>query len=176
MAAFQPNSSDHLSNDSLSRADLGQRGEDCVAAWLRYQEWQILSRRWHCRWGEIDLVAQPRFLQSPDELGAIAFVEVKTRSHGSWDHNGLLAITPSKQQKLWKTAQTFLADSPHLANWSCRFDIALVCHQRRAAAGIEKSVARSGSSSPLWRMPSPQAGYEFILQDYITSAFEIYES
>mgnify|MGYP001791398754 CR=1 FL=1 len=38
--------------------DLGIYGEQLVETWLIQQGWDILYRRWHCRWGELDIVAQ----------------------------------------------------------------------------------------------------------------------
>ncbi len=108
-------------------AQLGQLAENLVADWLQQQGWQILARRWRLRRGELDIVA----LHS--EQG-VAFVEVKARSRGNWDAEGLLAITPVKQVKLLFTAQMFLVAHPHLADLPCRFDVALVRNQPRNAA------------------------------------------
>lgn len=104
---------------SSSTAELGQQAEDLVATALQRQNWQILARRWRCRQGELDLVALH------PELG-LAFVEVKARSRGNWDANGLLAITPAKQAKLRVAAQLFLMAHAGLAQRPCRFDVALV--------------------------------------------------
>jgi putative endonuclease len=103
--------------------EIGVLGEQLVARWLQLRDHKILNYNWRCRWGEIDLIAQDC------KSEAIAFVEVKTRSANNWDANGLLAINPSKQQKLIQTADLFLAKQPHLAELPCRFDVGLVSFQ-----------------------------------------------
>jgi putative endonuclease len=149
--------------------NLGALGEELVSRWLQERHWQILHRRWHCRWGELDLVAAQVDPQRPSRLLSLAFVEVKTRSGGNWDANGALAITDQKQRKLWKTAQLFLADHPLLADLPCRFDVALVCC-RRMPSTREQAIAQPPPS--IADNASLIAdGYCFVLQDYIQSAF-----
>jgi putative endonuclease len=105
---------------SIDRQKLGLAGESLVADWLRQQQWQILAQRWHCRWGELDLVAfQPQVCQ-------IAFVEVKTRRACSLDHTGLLAITPQKRRRVQRAALSWLATQRPYQNYALRFDVALV--------------------------------------------------
>lgn len=101
--------------------ELGIQAEAFVADWLMAQGWTIECRRWRCRWGELDLVARQM-----QPMPTLAFVEVKARSLGNWDANGLLAITAQKQAKLVQAAQLFLADHPQWADWTCRFDVAIV--------------------------------------------------
>lgn len=105
MTASSSNRSPH--SKSRSTQDIGILAEAIVAQWLIGQGWQILQRRWHCRWGELDLIAQIESSRLQPTQAALAFVEVKARSSGNWDNGGLLAITPQKQAKLWQAAQFF---------------------------------------------------------------------
>ena len=127
--------------------DTGTLGEDLVARWLESQGWEILERRWRCRWGELDLIATNKI--SP----MLAFVEVKTRRRRNWDGDGLLSITESKQEKMSLAAEVFLSDRPHLADYPCRFDVALVRYRVLSNEAIAIG------------------DYEFVLQKYIKSAF-----
>lgn len=102
---------------------IGKLGEDFVAQYLENKGWTILHQRWRCPWGEIDLIAQ-----TPGNSPQIAFVEVKTRRQLNCDHNGLLAITPKKQLKIGITANAFLSQYPHLEDYPCTFDVALVVY------------------------------------------------
>lgn len=112
-----------MSQSSSSPKTIGDRGEQFVQQYLQQQQWQILARQWHCRWGELDLVAY-----HPTQK-ILAFVEVKTRRQGSLDQQGLLAITPSKQRKTLQAALHFLREFPQYDHCGCRFDVALVTHQ-----------------------------------------------
>ena len=136
--------------------DIGTLGEDLVTQWLESTGWLILHRRWNCRWGEIDIIAQRE-----DNLGTVIliFVEVKTRSTGSWDAGGRMAIALPKQIKLSRTAAMFLATFPEKADYSCRFDVAIVC--------CERKITLSNSLASL----SAQGLY-LMLQEYIPAAFE----
>jgi len=136
-------------------ADIGNIGEDLAAKWLQSTGWEILHRRFWCRWGEIDIIAQYQ-----DTI--LAFVEVKTRSSGNWDEGGKNAITPQKQAKIWRTAEIFLAEYPQKADYSCRFDVALVHYQLETKKIIAEEFLERLSIS----------GYEFKLQQYIEAAFD----
>ncbi|WP_414515211.1 YraN family protein [Nostoc sp. PCC 9305] len=149
--------------------DIGHLGEDLVAQWLQSTGWIILHRRFSCRWGEIDIIAEydkgaVGELSTQDLL--LAFVEVKTRSSGSWDAGGRSAITPQKQAKIWRTAEIFLAQYPEKADYSCRFDVAIVYCQRMSKnlTGVTANQEALATSS----VP----GYKFKLQEYILAAFD----
>ena len=136
-------------------ADIGNIGEDLVAKWLQSTGWEVLQRRFCCRWGEIDIIAEYQGTM-------LAFVEVKTRSSGNWDEGGKNAITPQKQAKIWRTAEIFLAEYPQKADYACRFDVALVHYQLQSKNIISEEFLERLSI----------AGYEFKLLQYIEAAFE----
>lgn len=73
---------------------LGKYGELVAAEYLVRQGYEIVERNWHCRQGEIDLVAKDR-----DQW---VFVEVKTRSSKTADE-GFEAVDQLKLQKLRRT-------------------------------------------------------------------------
>lgn len=170
-----------MANRSLSHyPDLGALGEDLVARWLQVEGWTILHRRWYCPGGELDIVGQP-------QPGELVFVEVKTRSGGNWDADGLLSVTSQKQAKLWQAAELFLAAYPELADLACRFDVALVRCQRLPAISSGSLDARSSDRLPpsltaeqhddraarsfILPPTTSNPGYRLVLQQYIESAF-----
>ena len=143
--------------------EIGHLGEQFVAQWLKSQGWLILQERWRSRWGEIDLIARS------SRIEMLAFVEVKTRSRGNWDEGGQLAVNSTKQRKIYLTANLFLAQYPLFADLPCRFDLALVHYQ--------KSPLITEKDSRLINLkigqPFVTQGYQFILKDYLESAFEV---
>jgi putative endonuclease len=99
------------------RAGLGRLGEE--AALRRYVRdgYREVARNWRCRIGEIDLV-----VGRPREL---VFCEVKTRRGGAALGSPFEAVTPLKQQRVRRLAETFLASWPHRVE-QVRFDVASV--------------------------------------------------
>lgn len=164
-----------VSDKAAKQASLakGTLAEALVAQWLVEQGWEILEKRWHCRMGELDLVAY-RPPNRPKAPANLAFVEVKARSSGNWDADGILAVNAQKQTKLWRSAQLFLATYPALADLPCSFDVALV-HCRRIT-----DLRVTGQTQPELQIPSPVelgkgvaiAGYLLTLKQYIPAAFD----
>lgn len=169
-------------NTSRRGLDLGILGEDCVCKFLAAANWEILHQRWRCSRGEIDIIAQRSKAPSgsPEQQANLAFVEVKTRSTGSWDAGGLLAITPDKQAKLLQAAQMFLASRPDLADLPCQFDVALVsCRRHRQKEQGQKEQGqkegqKAQASVGAFKLGQPvlMGAYQLTLDEYIEGAFE----
>ena len=77
----------------------GVLGENYAEKLLIQKGFSILERNFHSRYGEIDIIA------ANDEF--IVFAEVKTRAANSV-YRPAEAVTVSKQQKIIKTAQSYL--------------------------------------------------------------------
>ena len=94
---------------------LGRWGEALVAADLRGKGFDLVAAGWHCRMGEIDLIASDgRYL---------CFVEVKLRKNARFAQ-AREAVDRRKQEKLRLAAQLYLAENP---TWlQPRFDVAEV--------------------------------------------------
>ncbi|NER33769.1 MAG: YraN family protein [Oscillatoria sp. SIO1A7] len=153
-------------NSRQRKLDLGLLGENCVCKFLAAANWKILHQRWRCTRGEIDIIAwRNETPDSPEQQANLRFVEVKTRSSGSWDAGGLLAITPEKQAKLLQAAQMFLASRPDLADLPCQFDVALVSC-RRSRQKKQASVEAIGLGKPVL-----MGEYQLTLDQYIEGAF-----
>ncbi len=97
------------------RKRLGAWGESVAAHHLEAAGYSIVVRNWRCAQWEIDLIAR-----TGEEL---VFVEVKTRrgrDMGSPEE----ALTPTKQKKLMKLAQIYVAERDLDVDW--RIDLIAV--------------------------------------------------
>lgn len=91
---------------------LGRWGEALAADWLRKQGGTLVAANWHCRFGEIDLIAE--------DGPYLCFVEVKLRKSGSFASAGSF-VDRRKQEKLRISAELYL--SQHPTNLQPRFDV-----------------------------------------------------
>lgn len=92
---------------------LGQEGEEVAAKYLLTHGFEILTRNYRTRLGEIDIIAK--------EKKTIVFVEVKTRTRIDFGYPAEF-VTRSKQQKLIKAAVYYL-HTCGADNASARFDV-----------------------------------------------------
>ncbi len=100
-------------NDNKS---LGNAGELFVVQHLQQQGFIICVQNYRKFFGEIDIIASKKNLY--------IFVEVKTRKSKNMPMGQL--ISSLKQQKIIKTAQTFIAECKLGYNNIYRFDVALL--------------------------------------------------
>lgn len=96
---------------SSRRAEIGAKGEEIVATFLRSQGATILAKNWRIREGEIDLVARLR--------GTLLFVEVKTRTSPKYGHP-LEAIDKEKSLRLQRLALAWISTNDM---WGAEFRI-----------------------------------------------------
>jgi putative endonuclease len=87
---------------------LGENGEQFVADYLTKIGYQIMSRNWRVREGELDIVAR-------DQNGLIIFVEVKTRTSIAYG-DPLESIDQKKLFRIQKLALAWLATNLRLGN------------------------------------------------------------
>ena len=94
--------------------------EDLAARFYESNGYQIVARNWHCREGELDIVAI-----SASAIGTIiAIVEVKARATTSFG-SPFEAVTQVKQKKLRIATTKFLVTHPELRG-EIRFDVVAV--------------------------------------------------
>lgn len=81
--------------------EIGKRGEDAAADYLKQHGYRILCRNYRTRDGEIDIIAQKHH--------TIAFIEVKTRT-GTRFGMAAEAVNARKQHKILLTAKRYIAE------------------------------------------------------------------
>lgn len=92
---------------------MGEQGEELAADYLSKQGYRIVERRFRCKLGEIDIIAQ--------DGSQLLFVEVKTRKNTSFGSPSE-AVSHKKQQNIIHTARQYLSYKRQ-QNSPCRFDI-----------------------------------------------------
>ena len=93
----------------------GLAAEDQVARHYSGGGMPVCARRWRGRAGEIDIIAR--------DGDRVVFIEVKqSRTHDE----AAAHLTPWQMQRIWNTAEEFLANEPQGALTDVRIDVALV--------------------------------------------------
>ena len=93
---------------------VGNQYEALAAEYLQKEGYDIIERNFHCRQGEIDLVAR--------DGEYLCFVEVKYRGTARWG-DSLSAVDFRKQQRISRTALYYLARHGYGTETPCRFDV-----------------------------------------------------
>jgi putative endonuclease len=92
----------------------GARAEDRCAELLRGAGLVLVERNWHCRLGEIDLIAE--------DHGVLVFAEVRMRRAFGFGGAGE-SVTAAKRARLIAAARLYLSRQPQV---QCRFDVFLI--------------------------------------------------
>jgi len=90
----------------------GKDAETACCDFLKSRGLKLIEKNFSCRQGEIDIIMT--------EQKILVFVEVRFRKSSSFG-GGLESITPSKQNKLRKTAELYLQQNNQYKN--ARFDV-----------------------------------------------------
>ena len=133
-----------MGDNILTKKEIGRRGEEIAAEFLERKGLRIVERNYHCRWGELDLIAiqsdagdsggkmyydeeagKMTVNDSTSGCSGVHFVEVKTRTGAVYGTPGE-AVTYTKQQKIKKTALTWLQEQPEYFR-GLSFDVIEIC-------------------------------------------------
>ncbi len=101
---------------SKTTKQLGRRGEDFAADFLRRNNYLILARNYRFARGEIDIIAK--------QDDTLVFVEVKTAASTTYGEPQAW-VTERKQQQIGMVAERYLQEH-EIDDVSCRFDVIAV--------------------------------------------------
>lgn len=96
----------------------GDLGEKIAKEYLEKHDYTIIDQNYSKRWGEIDIIAETKEKE-------LVFVEIKTRETGNTPSVFLPedSVNFFKQQKIIKTAQTFLYENKYSEDTAWRIDV-----------------------------------------------------
>jgi putative endonuclease len=100
----------------MNRKETGERGEKLARDFLKKRGYKILETNYHCRRGEVDIIAR--------EKDTLVFVEVRSKTNlacGTPEES----ITRTKQQRLRLTSYHYL-ESHNLMDSPWRIDVVLI--------------------------------------------------
>lgn len=93
---------------------IGAHTETIACTYLQQHGLTLLARNVQSRFGEIDLVMH--------DGQCVVFIEVRYRKQNQFG-GALASVTCHKQQRLFKTAVSYLQTQPHLQAIPIRFDV-----------------------------------------------------
>src|SRR4051794_24428739 len=102
---------------STRRRDAGQAGEAFVTGRLQRAGYQILDRNWHCRWGELDVVAL--------EGNILVVVEVRVRTQSRYAAADD-TVGPAKLARIMSAAVAYVEEHPEHRERIWRVDLVAI--------------------------------------------------
>jgi putative endonuclease len=118
-----------------TRIEKGRRGEDIAVEHLTAAGYRIIERNFHCKLGEIDVIAE--------HDGEIVFVEVRSRQSDS-TFDPAYSVNRRKRRKVVRAAQVYLSRR-YRQMPAARFDVVLVDTARESAVEIIRDAFGEGS-------------------------------
>ncbi|OGM96815.1 MAG: hypothetical protein A2816_00345 [Candidatus Yanofskybacteria bacterium RIFCSPHIGHO2_01_FULL_39_44] len=97
------------------RSEFGAWAENYVAQYLTLKKYEILSRNYRKKWGEIDIVAQ--------KDGILVFVEVKANKKEIFGFEPENRVNPEKLKRLNRAIQTYLASYKYSSSQDWQIDV-----------------------------------------------------
>ena len=85
-----------------SKQSLGKFGEECAFQFLLQKKYEIMSRNYKCKFGEIDIIAKKNNI--------LIFFEIKTRRNKNFGYP-VESITKIKQKHIYNTAIYYLLNN-----------------------------------------------------------------
>lgn len=120
--------------------NFGNQSEQVIIEYLKQQNFTVLAHNYKKFFGEIDIIAQKKDL--------IIFVEVKARKNSKLSLHHL--ITYPKQQKIIRTAKSFIAEQAcPMQEITFRFDVALLHLQDNQEPQLTY-IPNAFSASTIW--------------------------
>ena len=116
-------------SQSNSILNIGYVGENFVSKYLIKNNYKILERNYHTRYGEIDIIASDR--------SSVVFVDVKVRNINSFVLP-FEAVDLKKQKKIIKTALIYL--SKNKIDLQPRFDVIGISYYTKNGSSFFKSI------------------------------------
>ena len=116
--------------------ELGQRGEEAAALYLKRRGYEILERNWRCFAGEADIIAQ--------DGDTLVFVEVKTRTSIKYGFPAE-AVDAAKRDKYEKIALCYLADYEY-TDIPVRFDVLSIVAVSEDRACVRHQISAFSAS------------------------------
>ncbi len=109
-------------NTHRPKMELGIKAEKLAKQYLEQQGLVMLTRNFHCRGGEIDLIMQ--------QEKNLVFVEVRYRKNTAFG-SPAETVTKTKQKKIITAANYYLTSCGQ-HDMSCRFDVVAITGQHPA--------------------------------------------
>ena len=93
---------------------IGTYYEGRVCEYLKKNNYEVITRNYRAKIGEIDIIARNE--------GYLCFIEVKYRAKGSMV-SGIYAVDKKKQKTIYNVARIYMLEKNLNDNTKCRFDV-----------------------------------------------------